>query len=166
MYSKSNIIVIEDCAQSFGSRMKNSSTFPRSEILCYSLSKNLYSFGGGILATNNSNLYRKISNHYNKLPQVPFYKTFYKLIKNLLLFYSDKFIFDNIYNKILNLRKFRSANPLNHYHDLNRPNKYTLRSIHSQLLKFRFMKKRRIVNAYRILKKFTSRRFSRISKNQ
>ena len=47
VYSKSNIIVIEDCAQSFGSRMKNSSTFPRSEILCYSLSKNLYSFGGG-----------------------------------------------------------------------------------------------------------------------
>ena len=52
--------IIEDCAQSLGSVQLKSSSGSFGEISCFSLSKNLYSIGGGIIAFDDDKLCIKI----------------------------------------------------------------------------------------------------------
>lgn len=57
--AKNNLKIIEDCAQSLGSYYKSKPTGSFGDIVCFSLIKNAYGIGGGILATNDEQLFQK-----------------------------------------------------------------------------------------------------------
>jgi dTDP-4-amino-4,6-dideoxygalactose transaminase len=56
---KRDLLVIEDCAQSLGAAYKGKPAGSFGDIACFSLIKNGYGIGGGILATHDKALYQK-----------------------------------------------------------------------------------------------------------
>jgi dTDP-4-amino-4,6-dideoxygalactose transaminase len=80
---RSQLIVIEDCAQSLGSYYKDKHTGSFGDIACFSLIKNAYGIGGGVFATNNLEVYKRalsINKTFSKPSKVLFY---YRAIRNI-----------------------------------------------------------------------------------
>lgn len=81
--NRNNIYVIEDCAQSLGAKFNGQFTGSFGDVACFSLIKNAYGIGGGVLATNNKEVYEKaleINSTFSKLSRL---LLFYRLIRNL-----------------------------------------------------------------------------------
>ena len=74
---KHNLFVLEDCAQGLYSKFNGRNVGSYGDVACYSLIKNAYGIGGGILVTDNKDLYQKALKIQN---------TFLFLSKNLILF--------------------------------------------------------------------------------
>lgn len=52
-----DLALIEDCAQGFGSRFRGRPVGTVGDISCFTLTKNVFGLGGGVLATNNREYY-------------------------------------------------------------------------------------------------------------
>ncbi len=80
-----NIYVIEDCAHAIGASYKGKKvgSFGDAAYCSFSLTKPFNVFNGGSVLTNNEELYKKISDKVNTLPEVPLSN----LIKNVLSAY-------------------------------------------------------------------------------
>lgn len=52
-----NLALIEDCAQGFGSRFQGRPVGTMGDISCFTLTKNVFGLGGGVLATSNREYY-------------------------------------------------------------------------------------------------------------
>ena len=81
---KNNLLVIEDCAQSLGATYKGKATGFFGDIACFSLIKNAYGIGGGILATDEKEIYQKAKDINDKLNKVSFYLACYRIFRNLV----------------------------------------------------------------------------------
>jgi dTDP-4-amino-4,6-dideoxygalactose transaminase len=81
---KHNLLVIEDCAQSLGSKFDKKNTGSFGDIACFSLIKNAYGIGGGILATNSFKIYNNALTKYNQLAKTSNLLIIYRIIKNVL----------------------------------------------------------------------------------
>lgn len=79
-----DIFVIEDCAQSFGSTINQQTPLFQSDIVCFSLIKNVYGIGGGILATNSQAVYEKAKYLQSELALFPISKVMYRIFYGLL----------------------------------------------------------------------------------
>jgi len=56
---KNGLILIEDCAQGFGATYLGTNVGTLGDISCFTLTKNVFGLGGGILATNNREYYAR-----------------------------------------------------------------------------------------------------------
>ena len=54
---ENGLVLIEDCAQGFGSSYQGRSVGTVGDISCFTLTKNVFGLGGGVLATNNREYY-------------------------------------------------------------------------------------------------------------
>jgi len=81
---KNNLKVIEDCAQSLGAFYKGRPCGALGDIACFSLIKNAYGIGGGILATNNTAIYQKTRAMNNRFGATNRSLSLYRVIRNLL----------------------------------------------------------------------------------
>lgn len=67
------LILIEDCAQGFGASLDGTMAGSWGDISCFTLTKNVYGLGGGILTTDNRDLYNRakvIQDGFDKEPQI------------------------------------------------------------------------------------------------
>lgn len=78
-----NMLLIEDCAQGFGATFAGMAAGVWGDITCFSLCKNLYGLGGGILATNNKDWYISAKNLQLMLPAENYLKVIYRVISAL-----------------------------------------------------------------------------------
>jgi len=80
---KNNLCVIEDCAQSMGARHKGKHSGSFGDISCFSLAKNAYGIGGGILATSSADIYRRALELNKEFKVIPSKLTIYRFIRNI-----------------------------------------------------------------------------------
>lgn len=76
--------VIEDCAQAFGAFYKGTAVGTKGDISCFSLIKNAYSIGGGILATNSISIYKAANELNSKFSKVSTKLIVYRVIRNII----------------------------------------------------------------------------------
>jgi dTDP-4-amino-4,6-dideoxygalactose transaminase len=76
--------VIEDCAQSLGAKWQGKSAGSFGDIACFSLIKNAYGIGGGILATNDETIYTKARDINAGLGKGSWALAGYRIFRNLL----------------------------------------------------------------------------------
>ena len=147
----SNTLLIEDCAQSFGSSFNGQQSGSFGDISCFSLSKNLYSLGGGIIALNDKKTYGKILRFYDRLSVQSNKVSYYKILKYLFDTNSNRFIFKHLYKALMKFTRKKQKDELFFFRNLKKPNLLTINSIYFQLLRFKGMNKRRTQNAEYII---------------
>lgn len=81
---KYSLLLVEDCAQGFGSDYNGIKSGVVGDISCFSFIKNLYGIGGGIIATDNFELFSKISDLNNQLKRPSITLIIYRIIRALL----------------------------------------------------------------------------------
>ena len=104
---KKNILLIEDCALSIGSRYKNKilGTFGDASIFSMELSKTISSGWGGILLVNNKFLVEKVKKEYSFIKRENSFKSFLKHVQiflsvicyNKSLYFFGKFFYSLFY---------------------------------------------------------------------
>lgn len=104
------IKIIEDCAQSFGINNNTSHTGFTSDIACYSLIKSGYGLGGGILATNDYQIYERSKSFQNTLPKFSSKVVLYRIVKNFLESKRKYHFFESLYQKLILLREAKTDN--------------------------------------------------------
>lgn len=105
MHRKKKIKIIEDCAQSFGILSEVDTNPINSDVSCYSLIKTGYGLGGGILATNDDELYSKAKAIQDTFPKFSSKIVLYRIIRFFLESKRRLIIFENLYQILLSFRK-------------------------------------------------------------
>lgn len=90
---KNNLLIIEDCAQSLGAKYKNGYTGSYGDIACFSLIKNVYGIGGGILATDSIEFFSKAKDLLSNAKTTPKRLAYYRVLRNILESKSNNFFF-------------------------------------------------------------------------
>lgn len=98
--ARNNLKVIEDCAQSLGSAYKNKHTGSFGHIACFSLIKNAYGIGGGVLATDDELVYQHAAQLAISFPGPSKTLLLFRLVKNLIDA-QRKNIFGQLLHKLL-----------------------------------------------------------------
>lgn len=93
--------VIEDCAQSLGANYKGKATGSFGDVACFSLIKNGYGIGGGILATNSEKIFKAASTIKNKYKNSSKIITGYRIIRNILESKRKYLIGSVLYNALI-----------------------------------------------------------------
>jgi len=95
-----NLILIEDCAQGFGATIQGTVTGSLGDISCFTLTKNLFSLGGGILATNNRELYLTAKQEQESFPKERNLKIAYRIVLALLSTYRSNWACEIFYQRL------------------------------------------------------------------
>jgi len=82
--NKHNLVLIEDCAQGYGASYGEILTGRMGDISCYTLTKNLFSLGGGVFATDNKEWYEKAKKEQLEFPKESSIKISYRAVMALL----------------------------------------------------------------------------------
>jgi dTDP-4-amino-4,6-dideoxygalactose transaminase len=106
---KRDLLVIEDCAQSLGAAYKGKPAGSFGDIACFSLIKNGYGIGGGILATHDKALYQKAK--YNSVHQGPTSRLLagFRILRNLLDTQRSREPAALLYRLLMRLKKDRQS---------------------------------------------------------
>ena len=99
-----NLWLIEDCAQSLGTKYNGQYTGSFGDIACFSLSKNAYGIGGGILATNSKKIYTQVSSKLKTLGYEKKSVIYIRILRNILETYRNKPCGSILYNLFLKLK--------------------------------------------------------------
>jgi len=100
---ENNIIVLEDCAHSLGAEYKNKKVGRFGNISIFSLTKNTLNFQGGMIVTNDKELYIKAKNILNKESKRTLLQKCSDFYSMLIYGYTstvDKLVFDRINKSI------------------------------------------------------------------
>lgn len=81
---KHNLVLIEDCAQGYGASYDGIPTGRIGDIACYTLTKNLFSLGGGVFATDNKEWYEAAKKEQLEFPYESSMKIAYRVLMALL----------------------------------------------------------------------------------
>lgn len=101
---KNKLWVIEDCAQSFGAKYKGKYTGSFGDIACFSLIKNAYGIGGGILATNNKEIYKKAKELQEQFSNTSKLLTYYRVTRNFIETYKRTLFGKLIYKLLMKMK--------------------------------------------------------------
>ena len=109
-----NLLLIEDCAQSLGTVFKGEPTGSFGDVACFSLIKNAYGIGGGILATDDYEIYKKAQDIIGKLEKTPLLLVLFRVARNLLDTKRKYRSFFSLYNFLMSLKggnkEYKSVN--------------------------------------------------------
>lgn len=95
-----NLVLIEDCAQGYGSSYDGVAAGHLGDISCFTLTKNLFSLGGGVFATDNEVWYLKAKGLQQNFEHEKLVKTVYRVIMALLATYRTKLGLEMLYQFI------------------------------------------------------------------
>jgi len=101
---KKNLVVIEDCAQSLGALYKGRPCGTFGDVACFSLIKNAYGIGGGILATNDTAIYHKARAMNDRFGTTSRLLALYRVIRNLLDTQRNNRIGSLLYSRLMDLK--------------------------------------------------------------
>lgn len=102
---RNKLYMIEDCAQGFFSKSNGIVNGQLADVSCFSLIKNAYGLAGGILATDDKQLYERAKkiyyedHYYNSLLLIA-----YRILRNILETSRTSFLGGFLYNKLIDLR--------------------------------------------------------------
>ena len=137
-------IVIEDCAQAFGAERNGFPAGYYADVACYSLIKNAYGIGGGILATNNLSIYENAKKEQAEFPAFPLLIASYRLIKNTLESYRQKKIVNSVLSNLVSVRRSGDKNdPESKTKFLKKPHRLFSTTFAHQLKKIQKLHKQR-----------------------
>lgn len=101
---KYNLFLVEDCAQALGAKFNNRFAGSFGDIACFSLIKNGYGIGGGILATNDQVIFEKAS-ELNRSFKMPSKKLIaWRVLRNILATYRNTRAGSSLYSLLLGLK--------------------------------------------------------------
>lgn len=101
---KHNLLLIEDCAQALGAKFNDRFVGSFGDIACFSLIKNGYGIGGGILATNNVQIFEK-ANELNKSFNTTAKKLIvWRVLRNLIASKRNSRAGNSLFNLLLGLK--------------------------------------------------------------
>ncbi len=106
---ENHLLIIEDCAQALGAFYKGKSVGSFGDIACFSLVKTGYGIGGGVLATDNKDIYLKAKQIQSQWPSFSKKVVIFRLIRSFLETKRSNKIFDILYNKLMFFRKISSS---------------------------------------------------------
>lgn len=95
-----NLILVEDCAQGFGATFQGIATGSLGDISCFTLTKNLFSLGGGILATDNRDWYLAARKEQESFTRERSLKIVYRIILALLSTWRNNRICESFYQQL------------------------------------------------------------------
>lgn len=98
---KHNIFLIEDCAQSFNPFFLPKEEHRDSDIVCYSLIKNFFGLSGGILATDDINIYKKAREIQESFPKQIMKLIIFRILKGFLMTYRSTEVTNRILGKLI-----------------------------------------------------------------
>jgi dTDP-4-amino-4,6-dideoxygalactose transaminase len=81
---KHNLLLVEDCAQALGAKFNDRFVGSFGDVSCFSLIKNGYGIGGGILATNDLQIFEKASELNKSLNTTPKKMILWRILRNLI----------------------------------------------------------------------------------
>ncbi|HOX77104.1 MAG TPA: DegT/DnrJ/EryC1/StrS family aminotransferase [Bacteroidales bacterium] len=96
-----NLIVIEDCAQSLGAYYNGKPSGSFGDVSCFSLIKNAYGIGGGILATNSFEIYQKALKINEELLATGLMLLLFRTIRNLAETNRNNILFRALHKSIM-----------------------------------------------------------------
>jgi len=105
------VFIIEDCAQAFGSKYRGNpvGNMTNTSFFSFNRGKNLPTYGGGCIATNDNILARHLTHAMNKIPKMSFGYSLDAFLKMLIL---SAVINPRVYGLIYNvLNKFKEMKP-------------------------------------------------------
>ena len=105
---KHNIFMIEDCAQGFLASYDGVKCGELGDVSCFSMIKNAYGIGGGILATDNYEIYKKAEDFLKNSSENILFLSVYRIIRNLIETKRNNSIFQRIYVFLMNHRGDRT----------------------------------------------------------
>ena len=109
--NKNNIFLLEDCSLSYGSKYKDIflGNFGDASLFSFDRSKTINTFTGGLLYTNDNNLYDKLNENYSSIPDLNKKKQL-KIYRRILLecllnnpYFYSKLVFIEPILKIFNI---------------------------------------------------------------
>lgn len=103
-----NLILIEDCAQGFGSLYKNRNIGTFGDISCFSMVKTAYGISGGVLATNDEHVFQRARDIQETFKSGSLKVEYYRLLRNCIETYRMSQIGTILYNMLLGLRPQKS----------------------------------------------------------
>lgn len=150
-----SLLLIEDCAQSFGAqyRDKNIGTF--GDISCFSLIKNAYGIGGGVLATDDFEVYTKAKNIQSKLGKISKKLLYYRMFRNMIETYRTSFLGEKIYKLLMTAKSSTVSTQKAEdifYKNVKQPNELLFKIFLNQQKKFEKLHTKRKENAFEIIK--------------
>jgi len=106
---KHRLLVIEDCAQGLGATYKGEFVGSFGYVSCFSLSKNAYGLGGGVLATNSLELFNRVSKINEVLSLTPARLIVFRIIRNLIVTRRTSMSGDFLYRMLLRIKGQRKS---------------------------------------------------------
>ncbi|MBN1932423.1 MAG: DegT/DnrJ/EryC1/StrS family aminotransferase [Desulfobacterales bacterium] len=131
---KKGYFVVEDCAQALGSSLDHRSVGYWGDIACFSLTKTAYGIGGGILATNNEELYLSTKSEQESWSGFTRVKLLFRILRSWLESKKRNRIFRFTLATVLFLTKQRRAKGKNEFvESLKRASSYFFKLFYVQL---------------------------------
>lgn len=108
---KNNVLIIEDCAQGFGSKFNGENIGSFGDVACFSLIKTAYGISGGVLATNNKSLYEKVLKIQEGFKKPNLILDIYRLFRSIIDTYRyTSGFFESLYNRLQDSRPSKIKN--------------------------------------------------------
>ena len=153
-----NIVLIEDCAQAFGAKFNNKNMGTYGDVSCFSLTKNLFGIAGGVLATNNYEIYHKARLIQNKFPLVSSKFLYYRIVRNYLETKKHLSFYNFLYKLLFKIKSKSTATKANEFlypvkNYLVRPKQIIFRISSFQLKKSNYFLSKRKKIAHGLIEK-------------
>ncbi len=104
-----DILILEDCAQALGAIYKNQNVGVKGDISCFSMIKNAYGIGGGVLATNDEEIYLKAKKIQDTFGEFNKKLLYFRVVRNIIETHRNIKFFNFIYNKLMSLKNIASG---------------------------------------------------------
>jgi dTDP-4-amino-4,6-dideoxygalactose transaminase len=101
---KHNLLLVEDCAQALGAKFNDRFVGSFGDIACFSLIKNGYGIGGGILATDDAQIFEKASELNKSLNITPKKLIVWRVLRNLIASYRNSRAGNALFKLLLGLK--------------------------------------------------------------
>lgn len=101
---KHKLLVIEDCAQAFRAKYKFNYTGSFGDISCFSLIKNAYGIGGGVLATNDQIIYSKAHKLMNTFGKLSLLLLLFRVVRSVIETKRNTFLGNLLFELLLKIK--------------------------------------------------------------
>ncbi len=106
---KHNLILVEDCGQAFDSSRNGIRSGTSGDIICFSMIKSGYGIGGGVLATDDTNLFEKAGAIQSTWRRPGWILLKFRVIRALLENKRHYSIINAIYSRLMSSRPYRGS---------------------------------------------------------
>ena len=101
---RNDLFIVEDCAQALFSSYKGKPAGRTGDVVCFSLIKNAYGIGGGILATDDDNIFNKSCELQDKMDAPSRKLITFRIVRNMIETNRSTIVGEKIYQKFMAVR--------------------------------------------------------------